>query len=192
MKSQQPSRPFLRLVGEPEEFHQGAWRAEQTLVLSHHATLPDRCVLCNHAAGGFTLRKRLLWHTPLLLPLLVLMPPLGPVLYGVLAWLLKKTMPVALPLCPGHLRRRRLLTGLGLALLPASPILTIAGISLSEPSLPLPGLLLTLAGIVVLLFGRIELWPLRITEDHAFLRGASEDWLATLPDWAEPEEDAAS
>ncbi|MEL6341947.1 MAG: hypothetical protein AAFV53_02365 [Myxococcota bacterium] len=183
MTSNTPSRPTLRLVGEAEDFHQGAWRADGTLVLTHHATMPDRCVVCNAPAEGFTLKKTLFWHTPLLLPLLIVVPPLGLIGYAGLAFFLKKTMPLEMPLCARHRRRRQLMGVTGLLLLPAFPIFALVGLSMSEPTLLLPGLILSLIGAVVLIVGRNELWPARITDDHAFIRGANREWLSTLPEW---------
>ena len=186
MNSNQPSRPTLRLVGDvPEEFHQGAWRHEQTLVLGHHATLPDRCALCNAPAEGHTLDKRLLWHHPALLLLPLIAPPIGLAMYAVLAWLTRKSMPAALPLCARHRRRRAVVGIAGLAMLPSFPVLAVVSISTSEPSLMLPGLALSLLGAVVLIIGRNELWPARITDEYAFVRGASAEWLDALPEWSE-------
>lgn len=187
MNSNRPSRPFLRLVGEAGDLAHGAWRDDNTLVISHQATLPDRCVVCNAPAEGHTVDKTLLWHTPMLLPLLIMLP-VGLVIYAVLAFFFKKTMPVAVPLCARHRRRRTLLSALGLALLPAFPALAAVGISISEPALILPGILLSIVGLVVLVIGRNELWPLRITEEHAHVRGAHPEWLDALPQWVEPQQ----
>ena len=74
MKSHHPTGPVLRLVGEADEFHNGAWQHGRLLVLSEHATLPDRCIVCNQAAEGQTLDKTLYWRTPFLLALLALNP----------------------------------------------------------------------------------------------------------------------
>lgn len=186
MNPNRPSRPFLRLVGEVEDFAHGAWRDDNTLVVSHQATLPDRCVVCNKPAEGHTVDKTLLWHTPMLLPLLVMLP-VGIVIYAVLAFFFKKSMPVSVPLCTWHRQRRKILTLLGLTLLPAFPVLAAVGISVSEPALIPPGILLSIAGIVVLIIGRNELWPLRITDEHAYVRGAHKEWLEALPQWTEPE-----
>jgi hypothetical protein len=186
MNSNRPTRPILRLVGELEDFAHGAWRDEKTLVIAHQATMPDRCVVCNAEVEGETVKKTLIWHTPMLLPLLIIVP-IGIIIYAVLAFLFKKTMPIAMPLCARHRRRRQLLGALGLALLPAFPVLAAVGISLSEPALIPPGILLSIVGIIVLVLGRNELWPLRITDDHAYVRGAHPEWLDTLPQWTEPE-----
>jgi len=186
MNSNRPTRSHLRLVGEPEDFAHGAWRDETTLIVSQQATLPDRCAVCNEPADGFTLDKTLLWHTPMLLPLLIIVP-IGLVIYAVLAFFFKKTMPISMPLCVRHRRRRRLLGAAGLLMLPAFPVFAAVGITISEPALIPPGILLSIAGIVVLVLGRNELWPLRITDEHAFVRGAHPEWLDALPQWTGPE-----
>ena len=186
MNSNRPTRPFLRLVGEVEDFAHGAWRDDKTLVITHQATLPDRCAVCNAPAEGTTVKKTLFWHTPMLLPLLVLFP-IGIIIYGVLAALFKKTMPVSMPLCTKHQRRRTIIGITGLLMLPAFPIFAAVGLSISEPMLIPPGILLSLAGIVVLIIGRNELWPTRITETYAYIRGANAEWLDTLPQWVDPE-----
>ncbi len=179
MKSHHPMRPQLRLVGEPEDFHHGAWRSGRLLVIAPHATLPDRCVVCNAPAEGHTLHKTLYWHTPLLLALLAI----NPLIYAVLAVIFKRSMPAELPLCARHLLRRRVLGVLGVVLLPAFPILAGLGIMLSMPKLLLPGLIASLVGIAVLLLGRNEVWAYRITEEHTFIWGADATWLEALPPW---------
>ncbi|MFT5685103.1 MAG: hypothetical protein ACI8RZ_006050 [Myxococcota bacterium] len=181
MKSHHPSRPVLRLVGEPEEFHNGAWQHGRLLVLSEHATLPDRCIVCNAVAEGETLAKTLYWHTPFLLALLAL----NPVIYGVLAFFFKRSRPVELPMCARHQLRRRVLGWIGSTLLLSFPVCALIGISLSDPRLLLPGLLASLVGLLVLLLGRNEVWAYRLTESHAFIWGSNSEWLGTLPEWDE-------
>ncbi len=181
MKSHNPSRPVLRLVGEPEEFHNGAWQHGRLLVISDHATLPDRCIVCNTAAEGLTLRKTLYWHTPFLLALLAL----NPFIYALLAFFFKRSRPVVLPMCGRHRMRLRVLGWLGAVLLLAFPAAALLGISLSDPRLLLPGLIASLAGLVVLLLGRNEVWAYRITESHTFIWGSNAQWLETLPEWDE-------
>ncbi|MDG1482584.1 MAG: hypothetical protein P8R54_23535 [Myxococcota bacterium] len=181
MKSHQPSRPVLRLVGEPEEFHNGAWHHGRLLVLSEHATLPDRCIVCNAAAEGQTLKKTLYWHNPFLLALLALQP----LIYGLLAFFLKRTRPVELPMCSHHQRLRRVMGWVGSLLVLSFPLCALIGISISDPRLLLPGLLASLVGLLVLLVGRNEVWAYRITESHAFIWGSNREWLDTLPEWTE-------
>lgn len=186
MNSNRPTRPVLRLVGEPEDFAHGAWRDDKTLVITHQATLPDRCAVCNAPAEGATVNKTLIWHTPMLLPLLIVFP-IGLIIYGVLAVLFKKTLPISMPLCAKHQRRRTLLGLTGLLMLPAFPVLALLGLSISEPALIPAGILLSLSGLIVLVIGRNELWPLRITDTYAYIRGANTEWLDALPKWVEPE-----
>lgn len=185
MSPHKPTRPFLRLVGESEDFAHGAWRADRNLVITHGATLPDRCIVCNAPAEGNSITKTLIWHTPMLLPLLVFVP-VGLIIYAVLAFLFKRTLTTKLPLCAHHRRRRQVLSIAGLAMLPAFFILAAIGITINEPALIPPGIVLSLVGIVVLLFARNEIWPIRISDDHAHVRGANSEWLEGLPPWVEP------
>lgn len=181
MKSHHPTGPVLRLVGEADEFHNGAWQHGRLLVLSEHATLPDRCIVCNQAAEGQTLDKTLYWHTPFLLALLAL----NPFIYALLAFFFKRSRPVAVPICSRHLRRRTAMGWLGITLLSAFPISALLGISLTEPLLLPLGLLASLGGLLVLLLGRNEVWAYRLTESHAFIWGSNGEWLKTLPEWDE-------
>jgi len=180
MKS--PSRPTLQLVGKPEDFNQGAWRKDNLLVVTSHATLPDRCIVCNKSAHDQILEKRLFWHTPLIFPLLVF-GPVGIALYCALMLLLKQSMRVALPLCSIHQRRRQMITWVGLCLIPALPIFAVVGISMSEPQFLLFGLIGSILGTLALLFSRNEVWPKKINAQHAFIRGVSSDFLDALPPW---------
>lgn len=181
MKSHQPTGPVLRLVGEPEEFNHGAWQHGRLLVLAEHATLPDRCIVCNRPAEGLTLDKTLYWHTPFLLALLAL----NPFIYALLAFFFKRSRPVGLPICAIHRRRRTVMGWLGIGLLLAFPVCALLGISLSDPRMLLPGLLASLGGLLVLLLGRNEVWAYRLTESHAFIWGSNAEWLKPLPEWQE-------
>ena len=84
-----------------------------------------------------------------------------------------------------HRRRRTVMGWVGLVLLLAFPVCALLGITLSNPQLLLPGLLASLAGLVVLLLGRNEVWAYRITESHAFVWGSDAEWLKALPEWNE-------
>jgi len=179
MKSIHQKRPTLRLVTSDEEFNHGAWRHGEVLVVSEHATLPDRCIKCNAPAEGYLYPKTLLWHTPLIIPLVVL----NFILYALCAFLTRKTMKMQMPLCNHHLRRRRGLAWTGHIMLAAFPILIGFGIYTSQPPFVLVGLFLGLVGFALSVIGRNEIWPSRLTPDLAFVRGVDPKWLAALPEW---------
>lgn len=54
--------PRASIGGVGSQAPEGVWRDGKTLVVSHDADLPDRCVKCNQRADGYRLKRRLAWH----------------------------------------------------------------------------------------------------------------------------------
>ena len=82
----------------------GCWRdGDAAVVLRPTADLPDRCVRCNQPVDGFRLEKKLYWHSPILYIAILV----SPLVYVVIALILRKTVTVRFGLCPGHRARRR-------------------------------------------------------------------------------------
>ena len=82
----------------------GCWRdGDAAVVRRPVADLPDRCVRCNQAAGGFRLERKHSFYHPLLYVVLVL----SPLIYVIVALIMRKTAIVRIGLCPDHRARRR-------------------------------------------------------------------------------------
>ena len=149
------------------------------LVVSKTAVFPDRCVICNSPAEGKSFNKLFFWHSPLLLPVIIISFPI----YLLLALYNKKLLQVKLPLCPFHWKRMLSTTILALLLIPMLPILGIYGIVNETPILILLGLFSTLMGLILLIWSRNPVWAWFIRSEYGLVKGAHVDFVSDLPQW---------
>lgn len=163
----------------------GVWRQGNRLVMDREAVLPAVCVKSNEPTE-LRLRRRLQWYHPALLLLL----PLGLIVFLIVVAVTMKRATIEVPLCEACSRRRlwRLagawLWGLaGLGLIGAR--VYIAGSVPNPPGvwiavLCLGGLLVMIAAAIV--GERISrvLIPARMTDETIWLKGVRPDLLATL------------
>ena len=184
MKKPPPHRPFLRLVGsEPDdEPYTGVWQDDDSFIVAHNTPLPDRCLKCGDSTGGWTRKKTLYWHSPLWFGLL-LVPFFGVLAYLVAASTVKKSTTLHIPLCAHHRQRYRWATRVSLLMVPAFPVLLVAGIVEVQPPLLITGILTSIAGVVTLIWARNPIWATHINEQSARVRGAHRAWLDKLPHW---------
>lgn len=160
----------------------GPWRSGRLLVMEKTAPLPDACVTCNAPAGGFTLRRRLAWHSPWLYLLL-----LGNLLiYIIVAMIVQRRADIRIGLCTEHRGRRRTwivvawsLAAVAIALPIVLAVLTPDTAIIGIAALPL---LLLVAALVGLYGGRV-VSAKRIDDHHVWIGGVSPALLATLPEW---------
>jgi hypothetical protein len=182
MKKTPPHRPFLRLVGsEPDDqSYSGVWQDGDSFIISHDAPLPDRCLKCGEPTDGWTRKKTLYWHSPLWFGLL---PVFVGLVYVIVASVVKKSIVLHIPLCDQHRGRYLWGTRLALILIPAFPVLLIAGILEAQPPLLITGIFCSLAGIAAMIWARNPIWATHINEETARVRGAHRSWLERLPPW---------
>jgi len=145
----------------------GCWRDGDTAVVRRpDADLPDRCVRCNEPAEGFRLQRKLQWHHPAVYVALVI----SPVIYVIIALIVRKTTTVRIGLCPRHRARRRngILVGwLGSA---ASVTACTAAIAADTPEAMLGGLLVFLVCVIVGIVMSQVIQPKKIDDSFAWLR----------------------
>jgi hypothetical protein len=128
----------------------GCWRdGDAAVVWRPTAELPDRCIRCNQPSDGFRLRKKLYWHHPIL----YIAVAVSPLIYVIIALILRKTVTVGIGLCPAHRTRRRngmLIGWLGTL---ASITACTTGIAVDTPEVIFGGiglfLILPIVGIVM-------------------------------------------
>ncbi len=151
------------------------WHDGKTLVVSHNADFPDRCVKCNQRADGYRLKRRLTWHPAGWYALILI----NIIVYAIVATIIQKKSTVYVGLCETHRRRRLWLIGLGLAL----PLLGIAGCTATIENANAVGIgaVGVIAGIVLLIAGTSVLAAQSIDERFARIRGAHRSFLASLP-----------
>ena len=138
------------------------------------------CVKCG-AASAKTVKKGYYWHAPLVFALLLV----SPVIYVIVAIIVRKTMKIECGLCNDHARRRlRLILG-GWGCLVAAIVLAVAAASeLWNPGLLWAGfgVLLLTSLIVAVVVSRAVLLPKKITKEFGCLSGAGDEYLAQLPE----------
>jgi hypothetical protein len=158
-----------------------AWRANRQFVARVQTPLPDRCVCCNAPANGYRLKRQLSWHPPVYYALLLA----GPLIYIIVALFASRKAVIQVGLCSKHRWRR------GWGMLTAT-IAILAGVALIDAFtasgaqawvLLILGLLVLGGGIVV--GARVDgvVSSARIDNEHIWLRGAKEPFLASLPEW---------
>ena len=173
------SNSHLRLVESSDNFHQGVWQYQKMLVVSKDSVFHDRCVMCDCDANGRTMSKTLFWHTPLLLPLLILSLPF----YFLLAVVFRKMITVRFPVCLKHWLIRMVFSIIGVILLPTGLFMGVYAITMGTPVWILVGILCALLGIGVLGYIRNPVWALMIKDDYAVVRGAHPDFVEHFPHW---------
>jgi hypothetical protein len=130
------------------------------------AELPDRCVRCNEPAQGYRLRRKLYWHHPGLYALLVI----SPLIYVIVALIVRKTTTVSAGLCPVHRTRRRngLVTGwLGV---PVSLAACTASIATDTPAAIIAGFLLFFVCLIAGAVMAQVVVPKKMDQNLAWLR----------------------
>lgn len=167
--------PQTALGGLHGQASDGIFRDGKTLVASHDALFPDRCVKCNQPAGGYRLKRRLTWHPQGWYALILV----NVLVYAVVATIIQKKCEFQVGLCARHRQRRLGSIGLGLAL----PLLGGVGCTMriEDPSGIWIGILSFAVGMVLLIAGTSVLSAQRIDERFAHIRGASPTFLASLP-----------
>jgi predicted RNA-binding Zn-ribbon protein involved in translation (DUF1610 family) len=165
----------------------GIWRDGKKLVMSKTAELPNVCVKTNLPADGW-LRRKMYWHQPALYVLLVI----SPVIYAIVALIVRQKADIRVGLCAERLNRRRwIMAGAWLVAL-AGVGLFVMGIRLADagprpddvaPFLMLGGVLVAvIAAIVGITLTRI-VRPERITKEYVWISGIHPEYLASFPDF---------
>lgn len=155
------------------------WRDGKTVVTLPDASLPARCVKCNHPADPPTKERTMYWVHPAVYLLLLA----GFLILLIVYLVVRKKAEVNPGLCELHKKRRimGLLWGWlgffgGLAML-------IGGAASGFPGLAVLGLLIMLSGIVMgMVWGRL-IYVKKITKDEIRLGGFSAEYLDDLPNY---------
>lgn len=101
-----PAAETLEVQPLPE-----VWADGNVIVLRPGTDLPERCVICNSRDRVTMRRKRVVWHHPALYLLILL----NPLVYFVVALIVRRSARVQVGLCETHHRQRlaRIFAGLG-------------------------------------------------------------------------------
>jgi hypothetical protein len=158
----------------------GVWSDGSTLVLTKKAELPPRCLKCNEPADH-VLNRSLSWHPPWVAVLVLL----SPLIYIVVALIIRQTAKVAFPLCGEHLSRRRKAIALGWLASLAGLSMIIGGVANAPGPVPagvaIAGGVLFLVGII---WGVVRARIVKLTKIDkrmVYLDRVDPGYLAELP-----------
>jgi hypothetical protein len=152
------------------------------MVVSRNVDLPPRCVRCDAPVSEKPMRVRLSWHSPL--AYLGLVGGLLP--YVIVALLMTKRLEVHVGLCRQHAQRRRVLIAIAaLAFFLGIGLLFVA-FTAKQPNgaLILLGMLTILFSLITAVVGPRVVWPKRIEDNLAWVKGVCPEYLDKLPDFA--------
>jgi len=157
----------------------GVWRDKSKMVVSKGAQLPDRCVKCNGPAPGAKLKKKLTWHHPVIFILIFV----ALLIYLIVAMIVRKAVTVQLGLCEEHMAKHRRNVFITWSLILLGVVgFVMAGI-FEDTNFLLIGVLLIFAGIIYGVVAVRIVWPARIDDKFAWLKGVNKDYLDELPQW---------
>lgn len=163
----------------------GVWRDGKRLVMDRDAKLPLVCLRTNEPSQRL-LRREMFWHHPAL----VLLVPLGLVIYLIVVAVTQKRATIQIGLCEACFRRRRrLVAGAWLAALAGVGMIVggIACMADSKHQTETLGVILLLGGLVTMITAAIlgtrwfrVVWPARMTDDFIWIKGVNPELLASL------------
>ncbi|HKF20423.1 MAG TPA: hypothetical protein VKE93_02575 [Candidatus Angelobacter sp.] len=147
------------------------------------AVLPPLCVKCGAAADGKPVDKTYYWHHPALYVLL-----LSPLIYVIVALIVRKTMRVRLQLCAGHAKRRSTAVTLSwvLPLAGIADIFVLMSLNVNQGVIALVSIVLMLSGLVIWAVVNSPIRPTMIDSTRGEFTGACAAFLEHVPEAALP------
>ena len=173
--------PFLRVVESSETFHQRVWKVDSLLhlVVVKESVFTDNCMQCNQPAEGNIISKTFFWHSPVILPLLVLSFPF----YIVVAFFMKRYVTIPIPICKKHLQIRFMMTFMGSLCVPLGIGFFLWAIASGNPIGLLLGVLSFIVSLFLIVIGRNPVWASQIDGEYVIIRGGHPDFVRTYPEW---------
>ena len=155
----------------------GVWRDGSMMVAIHDAVFPNRCVKCNDIAETERVTRKLYWHHPVIYLLLLF----SPLVYGIVATMMRKDVTIDLPLCTKHKSSRKTTIMAGIAMLFLGVVLLVASFSAGSPFLFLIAILMKVVGAIVWSVGRRIVTPAKIENSYVWTKGVDREFLRQLP-----------
>jgi hypothetical protein len=141
--------------------------------------LPDRCVKCNGPANGYRLRRKLSWHSPLYYLLIFV----GWLVYVIVALVVRKTVRVHVGLCERHLNNRRMALYVAWFLCLAGIAAIVMAFAIESGAMGGIGIMLLIAAAIYGNFAPRVIYPSKIDERFAWIKGADPQYLSQFPPW---------
>lgn len=193
-----PYNPYATPEAEVDHTPEGAlWREGRLIVVKRGESLPERCVKCNQPAEGSSFRPRLFYYRwPIVIAIVVsamaaawlltiFLVPFGVVVaiaaVAVAPALGRKSTRVEYRLCAVHRRKRLVLGVSALICLIGGFWLFFMGLTGNTGAVSAAGLVVFITAFVLALL-RSQPLKLNLMEDKlVYLKGAGEQFLASLP-----------
>jgi hypothetical protein len=156
----------------------GVWRYDDLLIVGHNAILPSRCVKCNAPTDLPLRRMRLTWYSPFAY--------LG-LLLGVLPFVMvvvatQRQLTVNIGVCREHRNRARMGIVVGVLGGLLAFALVLVAVDVRDTS-PLVAAAIVFSGsLVACLFLKRTVWPKRIEDTFARIKGVCPEFLSMLPE----------
>jgi hypothetical protein len=170
----------LREGSAPQFAPDTIWRFKKQMVARSETPLPDRCIRCNTPAGGYKLKRRLSWHSPVIYLLIFI----NVLIYVIVALIVRKKALLHVGLCENHRRQRSLcIAGAWLGFLGGVSLIGCA-IAWGSGLAGLVGVVAFIASIVFYFAGVPVIRAAKIDKELVWVRGAGPAFLAQLPEWS--------
>jgi hypothetical protein len=160
-----------------------AWQDGKYVVTRVGDDLPDRCIKCNASADAPRLKKTL-YYVPSWIWVLIL---LGLLVVAIAYMIVRKKVPVEIPLCQRHASKRKMTMLIGGLIAFVSMLGLCGGVSLESD---LGGILVILSilgffgGLITLAVVSNPLKPSKYSKDaHVWFSGCSQEYRDSLPRW---------
>jgi hypothetical protein len=145
------------------------------------AVLPPLCVKCGAPADGKAVDKIFSWHHPGLYVLL-----LSPIIYVIVALIVRKTMRLRVPLCALHAKRRSAAVTLSwvLPLAGIADIFVLMSLNVDQGVIALISIVLMVSGLVIWVVVGYPIRPVLIDSTRGEFTGVCTTFLDQLPEAA--------
>lgn len=177
--SSQPGEGFYQPpTSQPYNLNyaQGVWRDGPLLVMTKETILPNRCIKCNAPAAKL-MSRTVEWYPRYVILVFILIRIAGLILY----FCTRKRVTVYIGLCEDHINKRRFGVMAGVVVMLVGFISFFGAMSNENFSVVFLGLLLILAGIIVMVSAWRTITASKIQEPYVWVKGVHKDFLDTLP-----------
>jgi len=159
-----------------------AYRSGNRLVVPKGAPLPGYCVKCAQPAAGEPIKKIFFWHNPWIF----LVALISPIIYIIVAVIVRKRAELMIPVCDEHRQRRKnMIIATWILVLGFIPAGILVGSLISDSDTAGGVGILTSTVLLIAAFvtgaKAATLRPREITDSSATFSGVGEQFLALLP-----------
>lgn len=178
----QPGQDYYQPQSHAEQqpynlnYAQGVWRDGSLMVMTKETVLPNRCVKCNAPASKL-LKRTVEWYPRYVIWVFIFIRIVGLILY----FCTRKRVTVYIGLCEDHINRRRFGMLIGGLILLLGFMAFFGAMSSEAFGIVFLGLLLILAGIIVMVTVWRTITAKKIEEPYVWVKGIHSDFLETLP-----------